>query len=67
MHLYIVDSELEEIYYSSTRLRNTQIKIKWKQTEGTTIAAYVATTKQHVMSDNILGDRRFPEELGYKG
>lgn len=57
---------MQEIYYSSTRLRNTYHKVGWKISTNSTIAAYVACTKEYVLLEDILEDDRFPEGLGYK-
>lgn len=34
---------------------------------GKTIAAYVAATHSYVLTDDVLGDERFPEGVGWKG
>lgn len=58
---------MEEIYYSSTRLKTSRHKISWKMNKNSTIAAYVACTKEYVLLEDIIEDNRFPDGIGYKG
>lgn len=65
--LYMVDSSSNELYISPRYVLNGQHKVNWKITAGTTVAAYVAHTKEYIMSEEVLGDPRFPYGIDYKG
>lgn len=65
--LYMVDSSSNELYISPRYVLNGQHKVNWKIKAGTTVAAYVAHTKEYIMSEEVLGDPRFPYGIDYKG
>lgn len=65
--MYIVNTDMDEIYYSTPRLKNSGQELKWNISKNSTVAVYVATKKECVLCSDVSGDRRFPEGLGYEG
>ncbi|KAF5278629.1 hypothetical protein FQA39_LY00671 [Lamprigera yunnana] len=63
VNLYTVDAIAGVIYHS---IKNDYCRANWKIEPGHTVAAYVAYQKEYVMVDDVLGDLRFPEGVGYK-
>nr|CAD7201405.1 unnamed protein product [Timema douglasi] len=65
--LYMVDSLSEEITLHSRYANISRYDAKWKIETGRTLAAHVAFKKENVMVDDIIGDQRFPEGIGWRG
>lgn len=65
--LYMADLAAGEIYQSPRNVISDRHKVNWKIEPGKTLAAYVAYNKEYIMVDDVLGDSRFPEGVGYKG
>nr|CAD7461433.1 unnamed protein product [Timema tahoe] len=65
--LYMVDSLSEEITLHSRYANISCYDAKWKIETGHTLAAHVAFMKENVMVDDIIGDQRFPEGIGWRG
>lgn len=61
----MVDDAANEIYYDTTL--PSRHRVNWKISLNSTVAAHVAYTKEYVMIEDLLGDSRFPDGLGYKG
>ncbi|KAK5650146.1 hypothetical protein RI129_001175 [Pyrocoelia pectoralis] len=64
--LYLADSCAGIIYINPQYVTNERYGVKWKIEPEHTIAAYVAYQKEYVMVDDVLGDMRFPEGVGFK-
>nr|CAD7443993.1 unnamed protein product [Timema bartmani] len=64
--LYMIDSESEEIILHSRNAEHPHHGSRWKIETGRTLAAHVAFKKENVMVDDIIGDQRFPEGIGWR-
>lgn len=65
--LYLVDEASGEIYQEQAKVSGVRHRVNWKIEPEKTVAAYVAFTKEYVMIDDVLGDRRFPQGVGHTG
>lgn len=66
----MLDTANNEIYLCKkhgTRARDARHHLSWPIEPGSIVAAYVAYTKDYVLSNELLGDDRFPEGVGYQG
>lgn len=64
--LYLVDTALGEIYISRKNDDDDGgTRKKWPVEEGTIVAAFVAYKKEYILVEDIVGDARFPEGIGY--
>lgn len=60
----MVDELAQEIYFET--IAPSRHRINWKIEPNSTVAAYVAHSKQFVMLEDMQADTRFPDGLGYK-
>ncbi|XP_014246052.1 cAMP and cAMP-inhibited cGMP 3',5'-cyclic phosphodiesterase 10A-like [Cimex lectularius] len=65
MILYLKDDANGEIFQFSTHVVAQSHRVNYKIQPGTTLAAYVAYTKQYVVTEDCLSDARFPFGLGW--
>lgn len=66
VNLYMTDAAAGVICQNSRIPASDKYQVNWKIEPGHTIAAFVAYQKEYVMVDDVLGDIRFPEGVGYK-
>ncbi|XP_074640630.1 putative 3',5'-cyclic phosphodiesterase pde-5 isoform X4 [Tubulanus polymorphus] len=65
-NLYLVDDCGQTISHFNPNSKDGAVSSR-KLGKGTTLSAYVATTKETIRTSEILGDERFPEGIGIGG
>lgn len=62
-----MDNVNKEIHQNPKNVQDPRHKVNWKIGDGRTVASFVAQHKEYVMLDDVLGDERFPDGVGYQG
>lgn len=64
---YVVNRSRDKLYQLACHVESSASSLSWKIEPGTTMAAFAAHSKKHVVTDNVNTDHRFPEGLGLPG